>query len=69
MVELEECTANDLEKIRILLRAHFNYTSSNLALDILNEWYDLSKHFLKVMPTEYKKALLRESLISATLPV
>lgn len=61
MVELEPCSNEDYETIKELLRSHFNHTSSGLALDILNEWYDLSKHFLKIIPTEYKKALNQEN--------
>lgn len=60
MVELESCTNEDFEALRSLISTHFQHTSSNLALDILNDWYDLSKHFLKIIPTEYKKALLKE---------
>jgi len=59
MVELESCDQKDFIRIQTLLRRHFELTSSALALDILNDWYDLSRHFLKVIPTEYKKVLAR----------
>ncbi len=61
MVELESCQEADLAKVRELLRKHFQYTSSIQALDILNEWYDMSQHFLKIIPTEYRKAMIQES--------
>ena len=68
MVELEKCSSQDLLDLHALLSDHFKYTSSNKALDILNDWYDLSKYFVKVIPTEYKKALqLEASKISSNL--
>ena len=35
------------------------YTNSPLAKKILGDWENQQKHFIKVMPTDYKKALLR----------
>jgi len=35
------------------------YTSSPLAKRILADWENEQKHFVKVMPTDYKKALQR----------
>jgi glutamate synthase (NADPH/NADH) large chain len=35
------------------------YTSSPLAKRILADWENQQKHFIKVMPKDYKKALLR----------
>ena len=36
---------------------HYQYTESEVAKAILNDWEQSSKGFIKVMPTEYKKAL------------
>jgi glutamate synthase (ferredoxin) len=35
------------------------YTNSPLAKRILEDWENQSNHFVKVMPTDYKKALQR----------
>ncbi len=60
MVELETCSHEDFEDIRLMLVAHYNYTSSKLALEIISDWENLRNHFLKIIPTEYKKAILAE---------
>ena len=59
MVELEELTLTDIKEIKTLIENHFNYTSSPLAKGILDKWENNTKKFIKVMPTEYKKALER----------
>ena len=57
MVELEDLTEKDLEKVQELLNNHVDYTNSSRANDILKNWKKNSKKFIKVMPTDYKKAL------------
>ncbi|WP_338408515.1 glutamate synthase large subunit [uncultured Flavobacterium sp.] len=59
MVELETLEEDDLVKLRRLIRNHSMYTNSPLAKRILGDWENQQKHFIKVMPTEYKKALIR----------
>ncbi len=43
--------------LRGLLEAHFRYTGSFRAREILHEWVTARTHFVKVMPHEYKRAL------------
>ena len=57
MVYIEKPADSDLEEIKEMLQKHFLHTSSNLALDILNDWYEHSGYFLKIMPKDYKAAL------------
>jgi len=57
MVEIEPCNANDRKSIRTLLRHHKTYTSSSMADEILTHWSFHVEQFIKVIPTEYKKAL------------
>ena len=57
MVELEDLTDQDRDTVRGLLNNHKDYTSSSKAASILKDWPDSSKNFIKVMPTDYKKAL------------
>lgn len=59
MVELETLEDDDLAKLRRLIRNHSMYTNSPLAKRILGDWENQQKHFIKVMPTDYKKALIR----------
>ena len=57
MVELEDLTPQDIESVKDLISNHVKYTSSALAKKILEDWSKNSKKFIKVMPTDYKKAL------------
>ena len=57
MVDLEKPDIKDLNEIRTLIRNHFRHTSSNRALEILTDWAKLKRHFLKVMPRDYKAVL------------
>ncbi|MFT7336280.1 MAG: glutamate synthase (NADPH/NADH) large chain [Porticoccaceae bacterium] len=59
MVALETLEDEDLVRLRRLVRNHSMYTNSPLAKRILLDWGNQSKHFVKVMPTDYKIALQR----------
>ncbi len=61
MVALEKLEADDLIRLRRLIKNHSLYTNSPLAKRILADWENQQKHFIKVMPTDYKKALQRLS--------
>lgn len=60
MVELEALSEDDQSLLRQMIRNHFSYTSSTLALDMLNEWDQVLPHFIKVMPRDYKAVLKRK---------
>jgi glutamate synthase (NADPH/NADH) large chain len=69
MVDLDELTDQDFERLRTLIRNHFKYTSSISAIRILNNWDVEKSKFIKVFPKEYKKVLqvksdLEQELIS-----
>jgi len=57
MVELEDLTEQDKEHLEQLLQNHLDYTKSAKAERILAQWPAASKKFIKVMPTDYKRAL------------
>ncbi len=57
MVELENLQESDLKTVQELLQNHVDYTNSPKATEILKDWKKSSKNFIKVMPTDYKKAL------------
>lgn len=57
MIGLEEPSSEDKEELKKLIENHLSYTESDLAKEILEDWEKNSAKFIKVMPTEYKKAL------------
>ncbi len=61
MVALESLDEDDILKLRQLIKKHSLFTNSTLAKRILDDWENQQKHFIKVMPTDYKKALQRLS--------
>lgn len=59
MVAFEEISSEDEIELKQLIKNHFKYTNSDLALRILDDWENSLTYFVKVMPTDYKKALVR----------
>ena len=57
MVELEDLAEDDLKLVQGLLRKHHLHTGSTVAEGILDDWAEQARHFVKVIPSEYKKAL------------
>ena len=48
----------DLLELRYLIENHLNYTGSRVAEKILSNWEQEILHFIKVMPTDYKRVLM-----------
>jgi glutamate synthase (ferredoxin) len=59
MVELESLDNVDQSDVRTLIETHSNYTQSEKAGELLSDWEENLKHFVKVIPTDYKRALER----------
>jgi glutamate synthase (ferredoxin) len=59
MVAFEEKEAEDAIKLKRLIKNHSMYTNSPLAKRILADWENQHHYFVKIMPTDYKKALQR----------
>ncbi len=67
MVELEALSdavttashlgVSDTSLLKSLIENHAKYTGSQRAMDILGNWPKWSRQFVKVMPTEYRRAL------------
>jgi len=57
MVELEDLDAKDAKLVNELLRKHLSHTGSAVAERVLDDWSEQARHFVKVIPSEYKKAL------------
>ena len=58
-IEYESVKGNDEKDLKRAIELHLEYTDSNLASDILDNWKNNKNHFVKVMPIEYKRALIR----------
>ena len=48
----------DAERLRILVERHLLFTNSARARELLEDWDNALSHFIKVMPRDYKRALL-----------
>ena len=58
---------DELELLKELIENHYNYTLSPLAQRILENWETELPKFIKVLPEEYRQALIRlekENLIT-----
>ncbi len=59
MVDLVALNTSDTSDLKQMITAHASYTNSTLAAKFLKDWDKHAKHFIKVFPTDYKKALER----------
>ena len=60
MVDLEALSApEDIETVRALLRRHVRYTNSGRAVRLLADWQEESSRFVKIIPRDYKRVLVR----------
>ena len=58
MVELERLVADeDIEELHRLISRHREFTGSEVAARILDNWEAERENFVKVMPTDYKRVL------------
>ena len=51
-------TRYDSTRLKQLIEQHLHYTNSAVAKNILENWADYATKFVKVMPVEYRRALL-----------
>ncbi|GAL78696.1 glutamate synthase [NADPH] large chain [Algibacter lectus] len=58
-IEFEDITGNDAEDLKATIQKHVTYTDSKLGQRLLEDWDTSLKNFVRVMPTEYKSALIR----------
>ena len=69
LVDLDPLSEEDKKDLRYLLRRHFLFTGSDIALQVLNKWKEENSNFKRVMGREYKallaakKAAVTESTI------
>ncbi|MGB2128752.1 MAG: glutamate synthase large subunit [Flavicella sp.] len=58
-IEFEDITDEHAADLKAMIEKHVLYTESNRGKEILADWENSLKHFVRIMPTEYKKALAR----------
>ena len=58
MVDLEQPSAEDLDRLHGLLRDHAEETGSTVASELLADWPASASRFTLVMPRDYKRVLL-----------
>ena len=58
-IEFEKIYGEDAVDLKTIIAKHVLYTDSKKGTELLADWDTSLKNFIKVMPTEYKKALLR----------
>ena len=58
-IDFEDILPEDAADLKTWIEKHVLYTDSNLAKKLLADWDNSLKNFVRVMPTEYKKALER----------
>ena len=57
MIEFEELSSSDEATIEKMLRSHIRFTKSHVAQQLVENFSAEIGHFVKVMPTEYKRVL------------
>lgn len=57
LVDFDPFDEDDVERLKEMIENHLNYTGSDVAEYILNDWDETFSSFIKVMPREFKKAL------------
>jgi glutamate synthase (NADPH) large chain len=57
MVELETLDEDDAEYLHSTIQAHVDATDSAVGQRILASWAEQQRHFVKVMPRDYKRVL------------
>jgi glutamate synthase domain-containing protein 3 len=58
MVDLDPIeTGEDDETILTMLKSHVRFTQSTVAHEIVDRWHTVRRHFVKVMPKDYKRIL------------
>ena len=58
-IDFDPIELEDAEELKALIEKHVLYTNSNRGKELLNNWEKSLNNFVKVMPIEYKRALIR----------
>ncbi len=55
---MRDMTRHDARRLRMLIESHYRHTGSKRAHDILLNWEYFMRKFVKVMPVDYRRALI-----------
>ncbi|MEL1242057.1 glutamate synthase large subunit [Flavobacterium flavipallidum] len=58
-IEFETVEGDEANELKNIIERHVAYTNSTKGAELLSDWSTSLENFVKVMPTEYKKALER----------
>ncbi len=58
-IEFEKILKKDANDLKAIIEKHVKYTDSQLGKSLLADWETSLSNFVRVMPTEYKRALKR----------
>jgi glutamate synthase (NADPH/NADH) large chain len=64
MVMFDAIDASDEELVRKMIFDHLSFTGSDVASELLKNWEESAKKFVKVMPIEYKAILEKSKAIA-----
>ncbi len=56
---MHDMTSNDAIRLKTLIERHFKYTNSRRAKEILENWNEYLPKFVKIMPVDYRRALMQ----------
>jgi glutamate synthase (NADPH/NADH) large chain len=62
LIEFENLEYEDVDTLRTLIENHLKFTGSDVAEKIIKNWGNTLHNFVKVMPREYKAALLKNNI-------
>jgi glutamate synthase (NADPH/NADH) large chain len=57
---MHNMTGNDAIRLKTLIERHLKYTNSRRAKDILENWDEYLPKFVKIMPVDYRRALMQK---------
>jgi len=60
LVEFDPIEFDDTETLKELINNHHLFTGSEVAEKLINDWGNTLNHFVKVMPGDYKAALMKQ---------
>jgi glutamate synthase (NADPH/NADH) large chain len=67
MVDLDAVEADDIISLKKLIQDHYQYTGSTVAKFVLDDFENQLRHFVKVFPKDYKRALNSKAGILNTI--
>ena len=67
MIELDPLDESDAAVLKVMIEKHYRYTNSSVAAFLLKDFENQLTQFIKVFPTDYKKALAKKKENSTVL--